>query len=87
MRSKQFRVVSAGVGAGAVIAMGALGVAFSNVSAAEEPEPAPPGPVTTSQMSTAATVVDGTEMDGPGTSIAVPDISTPPSSFDQQPPD
>ena len=87
MRSKQFRVVSAGIGAGAVIAMGALGVAFSDVSAAEEPTPAPPGPVTTSEMSTAATVVDDTEMDGPKTSVAVPGISTPPSSFDQQPPD
>lgn len=86
MRSKQFRVASTGVGVAAAIAMGALGVAFSNVSAAEEPTPAPPGPLTTSEMTTAETVVDDTEMNGPKTSIAVPDITTPPSSIDQQPP-
>ena len=37
VRSTQLRAASAGVGAVAAIAMGALGVAFSNVSAAEEP--------------------------------------------------
>lgn len=87
MRPKQFRMASAGIGAGAVIAMGALGIAFSDVSAAEEPTPAPPGPVTTSEMSTAATVVEDTEMDGPQTSIAVPDITTPPSTIGQDPAD
>jgi hypothetical protein len=86
VRAKQFKVVSAGVGAGAVVAMGALGVAFSNVSAAEEPTPAPPGPVTTSEITTGATVTDTTEMEGPATAVAVPPITTPPSSFGQEPP-
>jgi hypothetical protein len=79
-------MVAAGVGAGATIAMSALGVAFSNVSAAEEPTPAPPGPVTTSEMTTAQTVVDSTEMEGPATSVAVPPITTTPSSIGQAPP-
>ena len=35
MKSNQFKMASAGVGACAVIAMGALGLAFSDVSAAE----------------------------------------------------
>lgn len=86
VRSKQFRGVSATVGAGAVIAMGALGVAFSDVSAADEPEPAPPGPVTTSEMTTAETVVDSEENQGPATSVAVPPITTPPSTIGQEPP-
>ena len=48
MISRQLKVVSAGVGACAVVAMGAIGLAFSDISAADTPEPAPPGPVTTS---------------------------------------
>ena len=85
VRSKQLKMVAAGAGAGAVMAMSALGVAFSNVSAAEEPTPAPPGPVTTSEMTTAETVVDSAEMEGPATSVAVPPITTPPSSIGQAP--
>jgi hypothetical protein len=84
--SKQFKMASAGVGAGALIAMGAFGVAFSNVSAAEEPTPAPPGPVTTPEISTGATITDTTEMEGPETSVAVPPITTPPSTIGQEPP-
>jgi hypothetical protein len=54
VKPKQIKLVSAGIGAGAVIAMGGLGVAFSDVSTAE-PEPAPPGPVTTSEITTGET--------------------------------
>jgi len=79
VKSKQFKVASAGLGASALIAMGAFGVAFSNVSAAEEPTPAPPGPVTTSEITTGATVVDSAEQNGPETSAAVPPITTTPS--------
>jgi hypothetical protein len=86
VKSKQFKMASAGVGAGALIAMGAFGVAFSNVSAAEEPTPAPPGPVTTSEITTGATITDTTEMEGPETSVAVPPITTPPSTIGQEPP-
>lgn len=86
VRSTQLKMVSAGVGAGAVIAMSALGVAFSNVSAAEEPTPAPPGPVTTSEATTGATATDSAEENGPPTSVAVPAIATTPSSIGQAPP-
>ena len=59
MKSSQFKLALAGVGASAVIAMGALGLAFSDISAAE-PEPPPPGPVTTSEITTGATVTETT---------------------------
>jgi len=39
VKPKQIKLVSAGIGAGAVIAMGGLGVVFSDVSTAQ-PEPA-----------------------------------------------
>ncbi|GFG51526.1 hypothetical protein MAGR_29670 [Mycolicibacterium agri] len=81
VNSKQLKLASAGVGAGAVVAMGALGVAFSDVSAAEEPTPVPPGPVTTSEITTGETVTDTTEMEGPQTSVVVPPITTTPSTF------
>lgn len=86
VKSRQFKTVSAGVGACAILAMSALGVAFSDVSAAEEPTPAPPGPVTTSEITTGATVTDTAEMEGPETSVAVPPITTPPSTIGQEPP-
>jgi cytoskeletal protein RodZ len=54
VKPKQIKLVSAGIGAGAVIAMGGLGVVFSDVSTAQ-PEPAPPGPVTTSEITTGET--------------------------------
>ena len=54
VKPKQIKLLSAGIGAGAVIAMGGLGVVFSDVSSAE-PEPAPPGPVTTSEITTGET--------------------------------
>lgn len=80
MKSNKFRVASAAAGAGAVIAMGAFGVAFSDVSAAEEPTPAPPGPVTTSEITTGATATDSVEQEGPPTSIVVPPTTTAPST-------
>jgi hypothetical protein len=59
--------------------MGAIGLAFSDVSAADPPAPAPPGPVTTSEVTTGATVTDSVEENGPETSIAVPATTTTPS--------
>lgn len=53
MKLKQIKLLSAGIGAGALIAMGGLGGAFSDVSAAQ-PEPAPPvtmSPITTGETS------------------------------------
>ena len=45
MKTNQIKSLSAGIGAGALIAMGGLGVAFSDVSTAQ-PEPAPLQPTT-----------------------------------------
>jgi len=59
--------------------MGAIGLAFSDISAADTPEPAPPGPVTTSEITTGATITDSVEENGPETSIAVPATTTTPS--------
>jgi hypothetical protein len=87
VETKQLKLASAAVGASALIGMGAFGVAFSNVSAAEEPTPAPPGPVTTSEITTGATITESTEQDGPKTSVAAPATTTPPSSIGQEPPD
>ena len=54
VKPKQIKLLSAGIGDGAVIAMGGLGVVFSDVSSAE-PEPPAPGPVTTSEITTGET--------------------------------
>jgi len=56
--------------------MGAVGLAFSDISAADTPEPAPPGPGTTSEITTGATITDSVEENGPKMSIAVPATTT-----------
>jgi hypothetical protein len=81
VKSKQLKLVSAGIGASAVVAMSALGVAFSEVSAAQ-PEPPPPGPVTPSEVTmgeTTTTTIPPTEVE---TSIATPPVTaTTPEGF------
>ncbi len=80
VKSKQLRWVSAGIGAGAV-AMGALGVVFSDVSAAEPaPPPPPPGPVTTSEITTGETITETVVPEAPETTAATPPITTTPTS-------
>jgi hypothetical protein len=54
MKTNQIKLLSAGIGAGALIAMGWLGVAFSDVSTAQ-PEPAPPGRVQPTEITTGET--------------------------------
>ena len=78
VKSKRFKVLSATAGTTAVLAMGALTVTFSDVSGAETPEPAPPGPVTTSTPTTGATV---TETEAPPASPVTPPITTTPSTI------
>ena len=85
MRSKQFKLASATVGASAAVAMGALGVVFSNVSAAEPEPPPPPGPVTTSEMTTAESITESPAPETPETTAVVPPITTPPSTITQEP--
>jgi hypothetical protein len=78
VQSTQFKLASAGIGAGALITMGAFGVVFSDVSAAE-PEPAPPGPVTTSEAILGETVTPTEDAEVPDP-VATPEITTTPTS-------
>ncbi|MBS1694677.1 MAG: hypothetical protein JST91_20880 [Actinobacteria bacterium] len=62
MRTQKFKLVSASIGAGALIAMGGLGVASSGVGLAQpetEPVPSPTVPeATTGQTSTECALTD-----------------------------
>jgi hypothetical protein len=75
VKPKQIKLLFAGIGAGALIAMGGLGVAFSDVSTAQ-PEPAPPGPVTTSAITTGET---STQCEVTGEETAPPTEATTPA--------
>ncbi|EHI12882.1 hypothetical protein KEK_18323 [Mycolicibacterium thermoresistibile ATCC 19527] len=57
MRVMQLKLVSAAVGVGALIAMGALGLTFGAEVGAAQPEPPSPGPVTTTAMTTGESAV------------------------------
>ena len=52
MKTNQIKLLSAGIGAGGLIAMGWLGVAFSDVSTAQ---PEPPGRVQPTEITTGET--------------------------------
>jgi hypothetical protein len=66
--------MSACAGAGAVLAMGVLTVAFSESSSAD---PVPPGPVLTSEVSTGQTSTETTPPETPTTTLAEPSITGP----------
>jgi hypothetical protein len=71
--SKQLKLVAAGLGTGAVLAMGGLTVAVGDVSAAGiDPVPAAP------ELTTGETATETTAPKAPETSVAVPPITTPP---------
>jgi hypothetical protein len=74
VKSTQLKLVSAAVGASAVIAMGVIGVTFSTVSFAEEPTP---GPVETSEVTTGETITTTTPPSTPETTQATPSIEGP----------
>ena len=74
VKTGQFKVVSAAGGASAAIAMVGIGIAFSSVSAAEEPTP---GPVATSEATTGETITTTTPPSTPETTIATPSIEGP----------
>jgi hypothetical protein len=78
--SKQVKLFSATVGASALLAMGAFAIASNDVSAAQDP-PLPPGPVTTSEITTGETVTDTGAPASPETSVVTPPITTPPSTI------
>jgi hypothetical protein len=78
VKSTKVKLVTATAGAGAVLAMGALSVAFSETSSAD---PAPPGPVSTTPVTTGATVTETTAPSEPSTSIAQPTLTGPAPLF------
>ncbi len=80
MNSKQVKLGSATLGAGALIAMGAFGIASSGMSAAQDDtEEPPPGPVTTSEITTGETVTETVAPEAPETTAATPPITTTPT--------
>jgi hypothetical protein len=81
VKSEQLKLVSAGIGASAVVAMSALGLVFSDVGAAQpQPPPPPPGPVTTSEITTGETITETVVPEAPETTAATPPITTTPTS-------
>jgi hypothetical protein len=82
VKSQQLKFVAAGIGASAVVAMGAIGLVFSDVSAAEPQEPPPPGPVLTSEITTGESITESVAPEAPETTVAEPPITTPPSTIE-----
>lgn len=74
MNGKTMKVMAASVGAGALIAGGALTVATSSSA-----EPATPGPVPTVEATTGETTTETVAPETPTTSSAVPEIEGPAS--------
>lgn len=73
------KLMFATAGAGAVLAMGALSVTFSESSSAD---PAPPGPVAPSEATMGETTTTTTAPTKPETSVATPPVTaTPPEGF------
>ena len=85
MKSKQIKLLSASIGASAVIAMGALTVAFSDTSSAE-PATGATGPVTTSEITPGETSTDQRRRPSRDT-FATPSVTAePPDGFGPQEP-
>ncbi|MDA4105723.1 hypothetical protein [Mycolicibacterium holsaticum] len=83
MSVKQIKAVSAAVGAAALLSMGALTVAAEQTSAAE---PLPlQAPSTTPEITMGETSTDAGAPSSPETSVATPEITTPPSTIGQEP--
>lgn len=85
MSSKQIKMVSATVGAAALLSMGAVVVAAEQTSAAE-PLPLQP-PTTTPEMTMGETSTETGAPESPETSVATPAITTPPFTIGQEPAD
>jgi hypothetical protein len=74
VKTKKIKLVSAGIGASAAIAMSVLGVAFSTIGSAE---PGSSGPVPTPQATTGQTVTTTTPPLEPSVSEAKPSVTGP----------
>jgi hypothetical protein len=71
--SSKLKLFTAAAGTGALLAMGGLTVATS----AAEPEPAPPGPVEPTEVTSGETTTETTAPPTPTTTVAVPPIEGP----------
>ncbi len=79
MKSTKLKLMSATAGAGAVLAMGALSVTFSESSSAD---PAPPGPVAPTEATIGETTTTTTAPTEPETTFATPPVTaTTPEGF------
>lgn len=79
MNSTKLKMMTATAGAGAVLAMGALSIAFSETSSAD---PAPPGPVAPNEATIGETATTTTAPTEPETTFATPPVTaTPPEGF------
>jgi hypothetical protein len=74
VNAKRWKLMSAAAGAGSILAMGGLTVAFSGASLAQ-PEPAPPGPVTTSEISTGETSTESLAPTEAETTVFTPEVT------------
>ena len=82
MKAKQWKLASASIGGGAVLAMGALGVVFGNIGFAG------PGTIVSSvaPQATEQTVTTTTPPPAPATSVASPTVTaSTPSGFASAP--
>jgi hypothetical protein len=75
VQTTKLKVIAASVGAGALIAGGALTAATT--SWAEPAEPSTPGPVPTEEATTGATTIETTAPTTPTTSSAAPEVTGP----------
>jgi hypothetical protein len=72
MNNKSLKLMAASIGAGALVAGGALTVATSSSA-----EPSTPGPVPTEEATIGETTTETTPPETPTTSSAVPEIEGP----------
>jgi len=80
--NSKLKLGAATIGASAVLAMGAFAVASTGLSSAQdETEVPPPGPVTTSEITTGETVTETVAPEAPETTAAVPPITTEPTTI------
>ncbi|MEN4473561.1 hypothetical protein [Mycolicibacterium cosmeticum] len=79
MNVSKLKLLSAGVGGGAAVAMGVLAVGGGEVSRAD---PLPPGPVTTTPVTIGETVTETTAVESPEPTVFEPPVTfTTPSGF------
>jgi len=79
MNTTRIRLLTASLGTGALLAMGAISVA-TTTSAQDDEDPVTPGPVTTSEISTGVTITETVAPEAPETTAAVPPITTTPET-------